>query len=179
MTMVTLSKMGAAGICAGLLALAMQAQAAEPAWAMPPLSQQCGLTLDPQVDAAAKPYLVGLAAVGGVPATMGDSLCTEAGAARGDDGVHRLKAVLGAHLLHQVTTRETLTDAQRKAIGHSIDRAKVRAAKRDQVLELVYVDVRSNAALVNVSADGLAYDLKGKAPAVAKTLGGFAERWGP
>ena len=179
MTMVTLSKMGAAAICAGLLALAMQAQAAEPAWAMPPLSQQCGLTLDPQVDAAAKPYLVGLAAVGGVPATMGDSLCTEAGAARGDDGVHRLKAVLGAHLLHQVTTRETLTDAQRKAIGRAIDRAKVRAAKRDQVLELVYVDVRSNAALVNVSADGLAYDLKGKAPAVAKTLGGFAERWGP
>lgn len=179
MTMVTLSKMGAAAICAGLLALAMQAQAAEPAWAMPPLSQQCGLTLDPQVDAAAKPYLVGLAAVGGVPATMGDSLCTEAGAARGDDGVHRLKAVLGAHLLHQVTTRDTLTDAQRKAIGQAIDRAKVRAAKRDQVLELVYVDVRSNAALVNVSADGLAYDLKGKAPAVAKTLGGFAERWGP
>lgn len=179
MTIVTLSKMGAAAICAGLLALAIQAQAAEPAWAMPPLSQQCGLTLDPQVDAAAKPYLVGLAAVGGVPATMGDSLCTEAGAARGDDGVHRLKAVLGAHLLHQVTTRETLTDAQRKAIGQAIDRAKVRAAKRDQVLELVYVDVRSNAALVNVSADGLAYDLKGKAPAVAKTLGGFAERFGP
>lgn len=175
----TLSKMGAAAICAGLLSLAVQAQAAEPTWAMPPLSQQCGLTLDPQVDAAAKPYQAGLVAVGGVPASWGDALCTEAAAAKGDDGMHRLKAVLGAHLLHQMTTRDTLNAAQRKAIGQAIDRAKVRAASRDQALELVYVDVRSNAALANVSADGLAYDLKDKAPAVAKTLGGFAERWGP
>lgn len=143
------------------------------------LSHQCGVTLDPQVDAAAKPYLAGLLAMGSAPAARGDALCAEAAAATGDDGLNRFKAVIGAHLLHQVSTRDMLNAAQRKAIGQAIDNAKVRAGSRDKVLEMVYVDVRSNAALSNISADGLAYQLQTKSPAVAKTLGGLAERWGP
>lgn len=165
-------------LCIGLLATAPSASA-QPHVALPSLSQQCGETFDPLVDAATKHYLVGLVALGGTHATWGDSLCKEASGSRADDGMHRLKAVLGAHLLHQAATRETFSPAQRKAISHAIDRAKVLAASRDKTLELIYVDVRSNAALINVSADGLAYDLSDKSPAVAKTLGKFAARWEP
>ena len=143
------------------------------------MTEQCGLTLKPQVDAAAKVYQVGIAAVGGAPASRGDAVCTAAGAAGNEGGMHRFKAVLGAHLLHQISTRDTLTSAQRQVISEAIGSAKVNASNRNGVLELVYVDVRSNAALADVSADGLAYDIAAKAPAVAKTLGALAERWGP
>lgn len=165
-------------LCISLLVIAPSASAQRHV-TPPSLSQQCGETFDPLVDAATKHYLVGLVALGGTHATWGDPLCKEASGAKAGDGMHRLKAVLGAHLLHQAATRDTFSPAQRKAMSQAIDRPKVLTASRDRTLELLYVDVRSNAALVNVSAEGLAYDLRDKSPAVAKTLGECAERWEP
>lgn len=175
----TIISLGAAAACAGLLSLAMQAHAAEPRPASAPLSKQCGLVLDPQVDEAARPYVDGLVAVGGNGAAWLPGVCAEAGAAKGEEGLQRVKAALGAHLLHQVNAQGTLSAAQRHAVGQAIDRAKERLASKDQALELVYVDVRTNAALAGVPADGFAHQLKERAQAVAKTLDGFAQRWGP
>ena len=58
------SRIRMAGACAGLLSLAVAVKAAEPYEAVP-LTQQCGLALNPLVDAAAKPYVEGLVAVAG------------------------------------------------------------------------------------------------------------------
>lgn len=173
----TLSKLGIAAACAGLLSLAVAAKAAEPYQAVPPLTQQCGLALDPQVDAAAKPYVEGLRAIEGPKPTWLTSVCPEA-SAKGEEGLNRVKAALGAHLLHQVSIHGTLSAAQRHSVGQAIDRAKG-LGNKDQAMELVYVDARSNAALAGMSADGLAYGLKGTAPDVAKTMDAAALRWGP
>lgn len=174
----TLSRIGMAGACAGLLSLAVAAKAAEPYQAIPPLTQQCGLALNPQVDAAAKPYLEGLVAVAGPKPTWLASVCPGA-STNDEEGLYRVKAALGAHLLHEVSTKGTLSDAQRKSVRQSLDVAKGLWTKKNQLEELVYVNVRSNAAHAGIPADGLAYQLKDKAPAVAKTLDSAALRWGP
>lgn len=174
----TLSKLGMAGACAGLLSLAVAARAAEPHQAIQPLTQQCGLALDPQVDAAAKPYLEGMVAVAGPKPTWLTSVCPMA-SSKSEEGLYRLKAALGAHLLHQVSTHGMLSDAQRQSVGQAIDRAKGRLAKKDQAVELVYVDVRTNAAYAGMTPDGVVYRLKDTAPAVSKTLDRYTERFGP
>jgi hypothetical protein len=179
----TLSNLGMAAACAGLLSLAMQTQAAEPsAWMAAPLSKQCGLALNPQVDAAAQPYIGALVAVGGPQATWLPSVCPEAKSTTNDEGLQLVKAMLGAHLLHQVSTMGKLSVGQKKAIADAIEqRTKRKAvlATKDAALKTVYVDVRTQAAGAGMSADGLVYQLKDSATDVSKTLDRFAEKWGP
>lgn len=115
-----LSKIGMTGACAGLLSLALAAKAAEPYQAMSPLSQQCGLALDPKVDAAAKPYIEGLRAVEGPVPSWLSSVCPMA-SPKDEEGLYLLKAALGAHLLHQVSTHGALSDAQRKVVRQARD----------------------------------------------------------
>ena len=175
----TLYKLGVAGVSAGLLNLAIMAQAAEPYQAISTLTQQCGLPLDAQLDAAAKPYVEGLVAVEGPKPTWLTSVCPEASAAKSEERLDRVKAVLGAHLLHQANTHSSLSAAQRKSIGQAIGRPKVGLLKKDRILAWVFNELRANAAYAGKNTDGLAYQIKDTAPAVSKTLNDFAERFGP
>lgn len=171
-------RLGQAAAMAALLTTAIQAPAAQPTW-LAPLSTQCKLALDPQWDAQAKPYVQGLAALRESGPAWLPSVCAEAGKSMGEEGMYRVKAMLAAHLLHQVNEHGPLNAEQRRAVGQAIGVAQNKLAKQEQAVEMVYADARTQAAYGGMSADGLAYGMKDTAPAVAKTLDGFAERFGP